>query len=334
MIDIVTYNIYEGIHETYTSKPDKNLVDVYSIDPRQFVSEAFSITDYTKYIECYKNKFIEFITYKDKSALYYFYKPTKGARPNDGYGGVIIIPSDSDISGSELSGVISKMRNVLADSTIDEKGLDEIKKDYGLRTEKEICSDSCNNYKYASQEYSDYDQIRNNLFSSCYRSYKAVFISNNKNEYLKDTVEKIDDETIRNYREETPKDKEIQETLKKSKLPLYCLVLLLLLCFSTLGFFIGRVTMKEKYENEVSKIESSCQQEINALNDSINNLNEKIINISDEIDEKNERIKSKDKEIKSLKNTINQKNKEIEQLKDNNQILKNKLEINDITIPD
>lgn len=337
MIDIVVYTINNGWKEVYPKNPGRDFLNDYGIDPRTFVDEAFRRYNYSTYIEYYEKRFIEFITYKDNVALYYFFRPTKGSRQNDGFGGVIVIPSDSGISGRELSDVIMKMREQLNTGKVNNEELDNIKRDYGLRT-KEMCSDSWNNSKYAFHEYSDYDQIRDNLFSPCYRSYKAVFIVNESSQFLTNTVEEIDDETIRNYNENTTqKNEDIKKDPKNSKLQLYCLMLLLLLCFSTLGFFIGRATMKEKYENEVSKIKSSHQQEINALNDSVNNLkginrnlSEKIINLGNISDE----IAKKDEIIESLKTKINQKNKEIKQLKDNNRILKNTLDVNNVKIPE
>ena len=330
MIDIVVYTINNGWKEVYPKNPGRVFLDYYGIDPRAFVEEVFNRYDYNAYIGYYEDKFIEFVTYKDNVALYYFFRPTRGERQNDGFGGVIVIPSDSGISGRELSDVIMKMREQLNTGRVNNEELDNIKRDYGLRT-KGMCSDSWNNSKYAFHEYSDYDQIRDNLFSPCYKSYKAVFILNESNKFLTNTVEEIDDETIRNYNENTTqKNEEIKKDPKNSKLQLYCLMLLLLLCFSTLGFFIGRTTMKIKYEDKRLELDTSHQQDLKTLNDSIINLNNSIYNLNGEISSLRNQFDQEKIKNDGLKKQVTEKSKKINSLEKENQKLKNILDFSNI----
>lgn len=330
MIDIVVYTINNGWKEVYPKNPGRDFLNDYGIDPRTFVDEAFRRYNYSAYIEYYEKRFIEFITYKDNVALYYFFRPTKGSRQNDGFGGVIVIPSDSGISGRELSDVIMKMREQLNTGKVNNEELDNIKRDYGLRT-KEMCSDSWNNSKYAFHKYSDYDQIRDNLFSPCYKSYKAVFILNESNKFLTNTVEEIDDETIRNYNENTTqKNEEIEKDPKNSKLQLYCLMLLLLLCFSTLGFFIGRATMRIKYEDKRLELDTSHQQDLKTLNDSIINLNNSIDNLNGEISSLRNQFDQEKIKNDGLKKQVTEKSKKINSLEKENQKLKNILDFSNI----
>lgn len=322
MIDIILYNINNGYERTYPK--DSNIE--YEVDPRDLVIENFN-TENDNFSNYYANKYIEFITYKSNMALYCFFKPTKLSRGNDGHGGVIAIPSDTDISGVELVELIKKMRKELDRGIINEEELNSIKRDYGICNGSK-CKNSWDNKKYAFQIYSDYSQIRDNMFSACYTSYKAVFILDEDNKFLSSGVEKLDNHIIKNYCEEqeTGSSEENPEETKKVKLLHYFIMLLIMSCFSMFGFFAGKIITQEKNEIHYSAQIDSLKQECSDRDTTIMQLEKEIDILKSNSSNQSEIDKLKRKN-KKLQNDLNNEKKAKKSLEDTVRDLKNEIDI-------
>mgnify|MGYP003440862829 CR=1 FL=1 len=328
MIDIILYNIDNGYERTYPK--DSNINTEYEVDPRDLVIENFNIED-DNFRNYYANKYIEFITYKSNMALYCFFKPTELSRGNDGHGGVIAIPSDTDISGVELVELIKKMRKELDRGIINEEELDNIKRDYGICNGSK-CKNSWDNKKYAFQIYSDYSQIRDNMFSACYTSYKAVFILDEDNKLLKGDVKKLDNNIIKNNCEEQEagSSEENPEETEKGKLLHYFIMLLIVSCFSIFGFFAGKIITQEKdeiyYSAQIDSLKQDCwvrDTTIMQLEKKIDSLDNIIIGNSSNLSV----IKELKRENNKLQADLNRKKTEISNLNDTIQYFKNRIKV-------
>lgn len=195
-IGLIIEVISEGERKTYTSASAENWAQIY-FDVRSYIQKIGSNDD---------SSFVDFVCYHDNVALYCVCRSIPG-RPGDAICGMITIPSDVEISGNELDNIINQTKKELAKSSQDSKFLDELfDKDYSLKTERSKCHNSadCKHFAYQkygkSCDYELYELLDKNLFSSCYNTFKAVFlIKDSDNIVPEEDVVKLEQDKIEKY---------------------------------------------------------------------------------------------------------------------------------------
>ena len=195
-IGLIIGVISAGERKVYLSESAKKW-ERYYMDPRSYLKKVTNNDNST---------FVDFICYGDDVALYYINKSIDG-RPGDAVFGMITIPSNISISGEKLEDIINQTREELAKTEYDSSKLDELySTPYDVRAEIKPCTNSIENERFAVQKYGQntdfhlYELLDKNLFSTCYNSFKAVFLINEDDEIIpNEDVEEINQELIDSF---------------------------------------------------------------------------------------------------------------------------------------
>ena len=195
-IGLIIGVISAGERKVYLSESAKKW-ERYYMDPRSYLKKVTNNDNST---------FVDFICYGDDVALYYINKSIDG-RPGDAVFGMITIPSNISISGEKLEDIINQTREELAKTEYDSSKLDELySTPYDIRAEIKSCTNSIENERFAVQKYGQntdfhlYELLDKNLFSTCYNSFKAVFLINEDDKIIpNEDVEEINQELIDSF---------------------------------------------------------------------------------------------------------------------------------------